>query len=527
MKKRGILYSTLVLSASALFVRMIGFFFRVYLSNTLGSQGMGLYSLIMSVYSLSITLATSGISTAVSKLAAEQFALGSAPGARKLLRRAIAMSLFLSCAVGCGLFFFSDAIALNILRDARTTLSLRLLAPGLPFLSVCACMRGYFIASRRVAVPASGQVIEQLFKMCFIMSLLGPAMDAGIERGCALVVLGITLGEAVCMLYTAVGYMIHKKRNPARGKAGNKGVVGKILRFAAPISISSYFRSFMRLLEDVLIVSGMSRFSGTQEEATGTYGMLRGMVMPLLIFPLNLLSAFVITLTPEVSRLSALSEKKKLEAVISRILQVTSILGIFVVCLLMSFSYEIGVAVYKDPQVGRMLRMMAFLTPFMCIETVVVSILQGMGEQTHSSAYGASDCVLRVILVWLLMPRFGVMGFVMMVVASNLFTSMLNLIRLLRITRIPVAWRDWIFKPLLAAMAASQAVKAVCNLVLFGAMPIWLTLILGVIVIAIVYIAVLFAVGSMTMEDIRWAARRFRPGPGQMHAVSQKGAENA
>ena len=76
MKKENVILGTLILSASSIFVRLIGFVFRIYLSNTLGAEGIGLYSLIMSLYALCATIATSGISTAVSKLVAEQLAWG-------------------------------------------------------------------------------------------------------------------------------------------------------------------------------------------------------------------------------------------------------------------------------------------------------------------------------------------------------------------------------------------------------------------------------------------------------------------
>ncbi len=523
MKRQNIMFSTLVLSASALFVRLIGFVFRVYLSNTMGAQGMGLYSLVMSVYALSITFATSGISTAVSKLAAEELARGKTGNARRILSGSVAMSLTLSCVVALILYLFADPIAVNILGDARTVLSLKLLAPGLPFLSVCACLRGYFIACRRVAVPASAQVIEQLFKMAFIMTTLSAGLSKGIAEGCALVVLGITLGEGVCLVYTLAGYLIDRRKHPEQQQDFTRGYNLRILRFALPISVSHYIRSILRLWEDILIVSGLAAFGGNHDDATGTYGMLRGMVMPLLIFPLSLLSAFVITLTPEVSRLYALSQRRRLESVIGKILQVTSILGVLIVCLLMSFSYEIGVVVYKDPRVGEMLRSMAFLCPFMCIETVVVSILQGMGEQTHSAVYSVGDCLLRVLMVWLLIPRWGVWGFVWMVVASNLFTSLLNLGRLMKITRISLRINDWVFKPVLAALAASQTWKALCNYSLLGEMALWQSLALGLMVISLVYGLVLLSVGSITRKDIVWILQRFRPGPEQMHAVSQKG----
>ncbi|MCL2580154.1 MAG: polysaccharide biosynthesis protein [Oscillospiraceae bacterium] len=521
--KRGLLLSTLMLSASALFVRTIGFGFRVYLSNQMGAEGMGLFSLIMSVYTLSVTVATSGISAAVAKIAAEHLAVGKKARARQVLRKALCLSLLISSLVGVALFVFADSIALNILRDIRAEQSLRLLAPGLPFLSVCACFRGYFIACRRVTIPATAQILEQLFKIGFVFVFLSGALSRGIEHAAAMVVLGVTLSEAACFIYTYAGYLLDKRKR-RREEAGDKnGVLREILAFALPISIGSYFRSGMRLIEDLLIVSGLTRFGGDQSEATGHYGVLRGMVMPLLIFPLNLLSAFVITLTPEVSRLHAGSERRKLSVIITRILQLTSIIGIFMVCLMMSFAYEIGAVVYREPQVGEMLRMMAILAPFMCLELVVVGILQGMGQQTHSAAYSICDCTLRVGLAWLLIPRYGVWGFVIMVAVSNLFTSTLNLARLLKITEVRLRINDWVIKPALAALAASQGVRALFTQTSLGQLPTWAVLAVGLAAMGAVYLAVLFSLGCLTGKDVAWAVKHFKPKPSHMSPVSQKG----
>lgn len=508
--KENVVIGTLMLSASSIFVRMIGFAFRIYLGNTMGAEGMGLYTLIMSVYSLCSTIATSGISTAVSKMAAEQLAVGGRANAGRVLRRSLGLSLGISCTVAAAVFLFADPIALYALNDARTALSLRLLAPGMPFLSVSACLRGYFIAERHMANPASGQMVEQLCKMAFIILLMHRALPLGIEYGCALVVLGITLGEAVCFVYSLIGYLLEKRRGASAGKATLTGVTRGILAIAVPISLSSYVRSALRLLEDLLILRGLKAYSGQDDVATSLYGMLKGMVMPLLVFPLSLLFAFVVTLTPEISRLGAKDNPKRMERAISMVMRYTCIIGIFIVGVFMTFSYELGVAVYNDPDVGDLLAAMSFLCPFMCIETVVVGILQGLGEQVSSMRYSVADCVLRVALVYVLIPMKGVGGFLATVVASNLFTSLLNLRRLMKVTRIRLRWREWFFGPALATMAAGQGVKALLDYRLFDTLGLMQGLVVGLLIMTGLYLLALLGIGTLRAGDLTWIANRLR-----------------
>ncbi|MDR2933112.1 MAG: oligosaccharide flippase family protein, partial [Oscillospiraceae bacterium] len=150
MKQNNMVTGALILSAAAIFVRIIGFVFRIYLSNAMGAEGMGVYMLIISMYNFCVTLATSGMSVAVSTLTAEQLSLGKPANAKRVVRRAVTMAVIISSVVCGGVIIFANPIGTYILKDARTIVSLRILAVGIPFLAVSACLRGYFVASRRV-----------------------------------------------------------------------------------------------------------------------------------------------------------------------------------------------------------------------------------------------------------------------------------------------------------------------------------------------------------------------------------------
>jgi len=157
-----------------------------------------------------------------------------------------------------------------------------------------------------------------------------------------------------------------------------------------------------------------------------------------------------------------------------------------------------------------MLRLLSWLCPFMCVEMVVVSILQGLGEQISSLRYTVTDCLLRVALAYALIPVWGTTGFVVMVVISNLYTSVLNLQRLLRITRLRLQLNDWAVKPVLAAVMATQLMRLAANYQIFSALPVWMAVIAGSLMMAGAYLAVLLSVGSVKPGDFVWVVRRLR-----------------
>ena len=116
-----------------------------------------------------------------------------------------------------------------------------------------------------------------------------------------------------------------------------------------------------------------------------------------------------------------------------------------------------------------------------------------------------------------------------MVIVSNLFTSLLNLRRLLKITDISMRVGDWIIKPAIAALAASQGVRALVRYTALEQLPLWAWLSVGFVVISVVYAAALMSMGCVTKRDITWAIERLRAGvvPSKMSPVSQKGVHSS
>jgi len=119
-------------------------------------------------------------------------------------------------------------------------------------------------------------------------------------------------------------------------------------------------------------------------------------------------------------------------------------------------------------------------------------------------------------------PRWGANGFLVMVMASNLFTSVLNLNRLVKITGLKLRIGEWVVKPVLAAMASCQIIRVICNFYLFEQLPMWLGLSVGIAVITCVYIVVLFSIGALSFEDFSWITEQLKSTRGTLKAEPEK-----
>lgn len=132
MKKATFIKNAFILTATSLLLRTIGIFFRIYMSNKVGAEGMGLYQLIFSIYVLGSTFATSGISTAVTRLVADELVCGTPKSVRHILHRAIALSLLIGAASTALIFFGADIISAYWIKDMRAVPALKILCFSLP-----------------------------------------------------------------------------------------------------------------------------------------------------------------------------------------------------------------------------------------------------------------------------------------------------------------------------------------------------------------------------------------------------------
>ncbi|MBE6787681.1 MAG: hypothetical protein E7537_04975, partial [Ruminococcaceae bacterium] len=211
LKKTLFIKNAMILTAAALILRFAGIIFKVWLAQKIGSEGMGLYQLVFSVYVLASTFAISGTSTAVTRLVSEELALGSKKGTLKILKRAVEISLLIAFASILILYFGANFIGETILGDHRTIPALKILPISLPFIGTTSCLRGYFIARRKVSPNAFSQIFEQVVRILIISLLIAKFGQNDLSSGCFAVVLGDSVAEIMACLLLFIQFLLDKK----------------------------------------------------------------------------------------------------------------------------------------------------------------------------------------------------------------------------------------------------------------------------------------------------------------------------
>ncbi len=438
------------MTGSALLTRTLGMGFRVYMSNTIGSGGIGLYQLICSLYFFCVTFSTSGITLIATRTVTECFARGESGRGRRYISLCLYSALAMSAVSSAVLYIFSDLICEVILGDIRAALSLRVMALGLPFLALSACFRGYFFARRKAYITASEQLLEQIAEIAVFAAIAGIFAPMGTEYACCAVAIGASSAEFISFIYTYILY----KRDVGKFsvlKEGAGGFFKKAALIGAPVTLSSTVRTGFSAAENVLIPRGLTAYGHSPEAALSKYGIISGMAMPLLTFPSAFLLSFSTLMIPELADAAATLKKNSIRFMTEKVLRFALIFSAPAAAVFFCFADSIGNMLFSEPGVNIYIRVLAPIVPLFYLDSVIDGMLKGLNEQLHYLTYNTADSVVRVILISILLPLFGLRGLIAVFFISGIFNTGLSLMRLIKVSLVDFKILDWVIKPLVSA----------------------------------------------------------------------------
>lgn len=504
MNKQNILRSTAALTLSGIIAKTIDFIFRAYYSRRLGGEGIGIFSLVFSVHGIMLNIATGGLGVAVSKIVSEQYIARRLGDIKKTMQIALSAVFVLSTTVIILTCCFSGQIARYFLKEPRCRMSIVCLSPSILFMGLSYCIKGYFYASRKILFPASSEFLEQTVKITVIKFLLDKMLPLGIEHGCEAVFSGLSIGEFSSCLYLSAMYCIDRRR--LTGKPNAKGIFQSVLKVSIPVMATSIAGSFLRMWEEVLIVSSLKNSGLNQASALSQYGGIHGMVMPLIVFPLTLLSSCFTMLIPEISRAHSMTNPVRLKTLVCRIYRFAAFLGFLIAAVIMAFAESLSELVYHAPEISSFLRKLCFLAPFMFMDSVSCGILNGMGKQSSLFFYSISDSFLRIALISVLIPRFGINALIAVIVASNLFTFKHTVKKVLSEAYLHFEISGWLFKHFAASAIACFVARSFFSVLTASASAI--AVLISIVFTAAVYFAAEAALNSASRSDFVWMIRR-------------------
>ena len=456
-RTRNFFLNFLSLTATALIIRGVGVAFNIYVSNKAGAEAMGLYSLLGGIYAFSVTVGCAGINLGTTRVVSDAMGVGDLPLAKKTVKKALICSFISSISASILLYSLSGVIGERVLMDSRVIYPLKILSLSLCPVALCSCLSGYFTAVKRVKVSSGIQVAVQAVKILLTVIFLGRFINLGAEFACIALVLGATAAEFVSLLLTYLLYRYDLKKNiPQKDKTRGDGIVRKILSITLPVTVSACVRSGLTTLQHILIPKGLRASGKSWAEALSSYGILHSMVMPLILFPSAFISSYAGLLIPEVTECRVRGDFERLRRISYRIMTFALIFSIGTSGIMIFFSHGLGTAIYSSNEAAYYIKVMAPLIPIMYIDSSVDAFLKGMGHEVYSMNVNIADALTACLFALFLIPRMGLMGYVISIYATEMLNTFLSLYKMISVTKMRFKIFHQVFMPVLCILGGTN-----------------------------------------------------------------------
>ncbi|HHX18149.1 MAG TPA: stage V sporulation protein B [Clostridium sp.] len=506
MTKKSFVSSAIVLMIAGFIVKVLGFIYRIYLSNLIGAEGMGIFQLISPVYSLIILTLTSGISIAVSKMVAEQTAKNNHVNLLRITYCALAIVVIAGLVVSIGILIFIDPIVNVILKDSRTYYSMILLLPCIPVIAAASAVKGYYYGVQDVVPTACSQIVEQVVRIGIVMAMSCYFLNIGLEYACALATVGMAIGEISNLTVLLIIFNMKKKKFSLKKSKKDfmrkRTILTNIIKMSIPISFNRFITSMMGAVELILIPRMLLLGGMNYQASLAEYGKLTGMAMPLVFFPSLVTSSLATTLVPAISEALSLKNFKTVNYRISKSIQFTFILGFIFTSIFIGFSNEIGDLIYKNENIGDILYLLSFTCIFIYLQQTLLGILNGLGKQGISLRNSIVGYVIRILFVVYCIPVYGVKGYIAGIIISSACVCGLNTYTVTKMTGMVLDFRNWILKPgivCIVIMFVHKYINSFFNIFNIGGSGAVIANILGNGAVAF---GLMFVVGAIDKEEV-------------------------
>ncbi|MEK5039071.1 putative polysaccharide biosynthesis protein [Sporosarcina sp. FSL K6-3457] len=420
---------TVVLMVAVFLSKLLGFVFRIQFMRIAGEEAVGIYMTAYPAFIFFLSLVQLGVPIAIAKVIAELDAKGQTVKLPAVMKTATFITILTSAVFIPASILFVPYLSETLLGNAASSTTLYVGIAIVPVAAIGGLIRGYFQGIARIEETAWSQIIEQFVRIILITWLLPSLLINGNTAMNAAYAMGITLlAELFSLLYLLLKYQQRKRRIPKEQQV-KRYPMEPLLAIALPSSGSRLFGTFTWFLEPIIFLRALAMSGVTAVAATSLYGIISGVLIPLLLFPSFIPYALSVVLVPAVSGAAASTNKGKLQERIHLSLRLSALTGAFAAAVFYVHGQALAEKLFHVTEGASFMTLLAPIFFFYYIQSPLYSILQATGDAKAgmmNSVYGGI-AKLGVMFILASQPGLQVTGAVLAIGFGVLITSFLHI----------------------------------------------------------------------------------------------------
>ena len=412
---------------------------------------LGIFELIMSIFTFATTFANSGISLAATRIVGEELDGNGGAGLKIAMKKCIIYSLSFGTLASIILLLSSKYCANVLLHSKISPTPLYIMAFSMPFNSVITSLSGYFTGVRKVSKTSVTRILTLCFQVALTCAFLYIFPSSNLDIVCTYLILAQTISTIFEFIITYILYLIDSRRFLVRRNI-SENYLHKILRIALPVAVTSYIRSGLSTLKQLLIPFSLEKYSATCDEALSQYGLINGMTMPLLMFPCIIITSCAGLLIPEFARYNLKKDFKRMNEVTAFIFKLTSFFSICIIGVFLTFTEEICYFIYHTIEISNYLVLLAPLIILIYLDKIIDAMLRGLDKQVGVMFCNIVDLISTIVLIYTIVPVFGIYGYIAIIAISEILNFTISLIQLYKVTHFKFDFLSYVIVPFLIVL---------------------------------------------------------------------------
>lgn len=429
MKIPNLIYSTVILFISNFIVRIIGFLYKIFLSNNIPDTQLGIYHLVFNFLMICIAITTTGIPTALSCLVAKKRSFSDTKNGNTYFVSALYLAFFISTIIAFVVGFYDEHIASKILHNSNLSIFVLAICPAIIVITLSNILKGYFYGIKKVNPPAISQILEQILKILFVYLVTKNTKNP--ISICLSAIIGISIGECASLIFMTFN-LAHYPNFNNRYTIDIKEFVYasyETIKMALPITCNRMSNIILNSVSSMIIPSRLVLSGMTYHSALGVYGVISGMVFPFVYLPFMLVSALVVNLIPSISLEVSKNNYNAIRKKISYSFLLTCIMGILCSLVFYFFGETICKYIFNNKSAGIYLKSMFLVPLFLSLNHIISGILHAVGKEYLASTIGILSIIVQTIVLYftLPMPKLNIYAYVITLTIVPLLTFIVNI----------------------------------------------------------------------------------------------------
>lgn len=471
MSNRHFLQGALILTIAALISKILGAIYRIPLQQLAGDSGLAIYGAVYPVYSTIMLLVVAGIPVALSKMIAEQVAIGNAVEEKRIVRLSLQFISVLGVFFFLVLFFGANKIA-RWMGMTEAKLAIQAVSFTLLIIPLLAVLRGFFYGHQHITPSAVSQVIEQTFRVILIITLTYILVNANFSLD--VVIAGATFATVVGVLISVVYLMFkyvqfQKKRRLTSmveynsvGTANQKvlsqfELLKKICFFTIAISVSSLIVPLFGLSDTFTAIHLLKGVTGSDQEAQDWFGVYNRF-LPFVQLTTIFATSLALSLIPKIAESDVQKNDRELSHSAYLAIKITVLLAMPASIGLALLSEEINILFYQDSLGSFTFAIVALSSFFLTLGITVIAVLQGMGRVFLPAAILLLTIATKIGLNFLFVPHFSITGIAISTFCAYFFLYLINGYVMARNLPSFMGWMNIFARPLIASLIMGVSV---------------------------------------------------------------------